>query len=90
MISRRIFLLAAMAGGGSLNATGPAACESYASPPIAIMLLPSIARGGEGRGSIGKKRCGECSATCASAGAPATSVPISGIDHGWLLSQPGS
>jgi tripartite-type tricarboxylate transporter receptor subunit TctC len=38
MISRRIFLLTVMAVGGSLNATRPAACETYPSRPIAIVL----------------------------------------------------
>jgi tripartite-type tricarboxylate transporter receptor subunit TctC len=44
MISRRIFLLVVIAVCGSLNAAGPAACESYPSHPIAI-ILPFAAGG---------------------------------------------
>jgi tripartite-type tricarboxylate transporter receptor subunit TctC len=38
MISRRVFLLAVIGVAGSLNAAGPAACETYPSRPITIML----------------------------------------------------
>jgi tripartite-type tricarboxylate transporter receptor subunit TctC len=38
MFSKRIFLLAVIAVGGSLNAPGPASCETYPSRPITIVL----------------------------------------------------
>jgi tripartite-type tricarboxylate transporter receptor subunit TctC len=44
MISKRIFLLAMAAVGGSLNATGPATSETYPSRPI-MMVLPFAAGG---------------------------------------------
>jgi len=44
MFSKRMFLLAVIAVGGSLNAPGPASCETYPSRPI-TMVLPFAAGG---------------------------------------------